>query len=108
VPVGISYGSDTDLVCRLLLQAAEGHPAALDKPEREVFFRAFGAAALEFELHVFIANPADRVVVVHDLNMQIDKLFREHGVEMAFPQMELHIKDDGLLVSRQPVLPKPR
>jgi potassium efflux system protein len=94
VPVGIAYGSDTELAHRLLMRVAEEHPAVLDKPEKAVFFRAFGASSLDFELRVFISNPASRVSVVHDLNMRIDRLFREHGVEIAFPQMDVHIKDD--------------
>jgi len=93
VPVGIAYGSDTELAHRLLLQAAQEHPAVLDKPEKAVFFRAFGASSLDFELRCFVANPGIRVGVVHDLNMRIDKLFREHGVEIAFPQMDVHVRD---------------
>ncbi len=94
IPVGISYGSDTELTHRLLMQAAEEHPLVLDKPEKQVFFRAFGASSLDFELRCFVANPGVRLGVIHDLNMGIDKLFREHGVEIAFPQMDVHIKGD--------------
>jgi len=93
IPVGIAYGSDTELAHRLLLQAAEEHPLVLDKPEKAVFFRAFGASSLDFELRCFVASPGARVGVIHDLNMRIDKLFREHGVEIAFPQMDVHVKD---------------
>lgn len=92
VPVGIAYGSDTELAHRLLLQAAEEHPQVLDKPEKAVFFRAFGASSMDFELRCFVANPNVRVSVIHDLNMRIDKLFRDHGVEIAFPQMDVHIR----------------
>jgi len=95
IPVGIGYGADTELAQRLLLQAAEEHPLVLDKPEKAAFFRAFGASSLDFELRCFVANPGVRAGVVHDLNMRIDKLFREHGVEIAFPQMDVHIKGDA-------------
>jgi len=94
VPVGIAYGSDTELAYNLLMQAAGEHPLVLKKPDKAVYFRGFGASSLDFELRCFVANPSARVGVIHDLNMRIDKLFREHGVEIAFPQMDVHIKRD--------------
>ncbi|MFM8333693.1 MAG: mechanosensitive ion channel domain-containing protein [Candidatus Methylumidiphilus sp.] len=95
VPIGVAYGSDTDLVHRLLAQAADEHPLVLAKPERGVFFRAFGASSLDFELRCFVASPSLSLSVTHDLNMRIDKLFREQGVEIAFPQVDVHIRDGG-------------
>jgi len=92
IPVGVAYGSDTGLVCRLLMQAAKEHPQVLDKPERTVLFREFGASALNFELRCFVASPTLRAGVIHDLNMHIHTLFQEHGVEIAYPQMDVHIR----------------
>jgi potassium efflux system protein len=92
IPVGIAYGSDTELACRLLRQAAEEHPNVLKKPPIAVLFRAFGDSALNFELRCFIAEPGVSLGTVHDLNMRINQLFRENGVEIAFPQMDLHIR----------------
>lgn len=101
VPVGIAYGSDTELAHRLLLQAAGEHPLVLDKPEKVVLFRAFGSSSMDFELRCFVSSPDLRVGVIHDLNMHIDKLFRQHGVEIAFPQVDVHLKGGpaGLRVS---------
>jgi potassium efflux system protein len=93
VPVGIAYGSDTELVHRLLLEVANEHPLVLDKPEKVVLFRAFGPSSLDFELRCFVANPGVSLGVTHDLNMRIDKRFREQGIEIAFPQMDVHIRN---------------
>jgi potassium efflux system protein len=92
IPVGIAYGSDTELACRLLRQAAEEHANVLTNPPIAVLFRAFGDSALNFELRCFIAEPGVSLGTVHDLNMRINQLFRENGVEIAYPQMDLHIR----------------
>ena len=95
VPVGVAYGSDTQLVKRLLLQVAREHPDVITDgtmPEPWVLFRAFGDSALEFELRAYIRNIDRRLMVVSDLNFAIDAMFREHGIEIPFPQRDLHLR----------------
>ncbi|WP_419414206.1 mechanosensitive ion channel domain-containing protein [Pontibacter sp. JAM-7] len=90
--VGVAYGSDTELTQRLLMEVAQNHPLVLKEPEPNAFFMAFGASTLDFELRVFVSSMADRLPVTHELNQAIDARFKEHGIEIAFPQLDVHMK----------------
>jgi potassium efflux system protein len=98
--VGVSYGTDPVLTRKLLLQAAEEDPRVLKEPVPTSWFLAFGPSSLDFELRVFVASLNDRLEAQNDLNTRINQLFAEHGVEIAFPQMDLHVRD--LPATRQP------
>ncbi len=91
VPVGVAYGSDTELVRRLLLDAAQAHPLSLADPEPEVQLTAFGESSLDLELLVWIPDPSQRKDVLSDLNFAIDAACREHGIEIPFPQREVRV-----------------
>ncbi len=96
VPVGVAYGSDTDKVREVLLACAEANEAVLSFPEPRVLFRAFGDSSLNFELRGIIADASQRILVTSDLNLAVDSAFREAGIEIAFPQRDLHIRDANL------------
>lgn len=91
-PVGVAYGSDTRLVEGTLLEVARQCPLVLNDPEPQVVFGQFGDSALNFELRVVIPSRDQFEVVRHDLNMRIDQAFRDHKIEIAFPQQDIHIK----------------
>jgi potassium-dependent mechanosensitive channel len=57
-------------------------------------FKSFGDSALDFSLRLYIAGPWDIIAVRHSLNMAIDQAFREAGIEIAFPQHDIHIRSD--------------
>lgn len=95
VPVGVAYGSDTERVKAILLQVAEENPKVITDGTTtvpRVLFREFGDSALAFELRCYIHNIDERVQVVSDLNFAIDKAFREAGIEIPFPQRDLHMR----------------
>ena len=96
VPVGVAYGSDTQLVKRLLLEVGNTHPLVMtDTPSiglPTVFFIAFGDSALLFELRCFIQDITRRWDVISDLNFEIDRVFRENGIQIPFPQRDLHLR----------------
>ncbi|WP_210395246.1 mechanosensitive ion channel domain-containing protein [Motiliproteus sediminis] len=92
ISVGVAYGSDNKLVTRLLLEAAETVPQVLSSPKPEAYFVAFGASSLDFELRVFVNDLSYRFPVRHALNERINSLFREHQIEIAFPQLDVHLK----------------
>ncbi|KPK66302.1 MAG: hypothetical protein AMK73_00330 [Planctomycetes bacterium SM23_32] len=92
VPVGIAYGSDTARASGLLLEVAREHPDVLDEPEPSVVFMGFGASSLDFELRAFIPTVDVLLKVRNDLHMAIDRAFRDAGVEIAFPQHDVHIR----------------
>lgn len=92
IKVGVAYGSDIELVHRLLRQAASEQPAVLKEPAPASWFLAFGPSSLDFELRLFVDALADRMPTTNGLNTRIAQLFAEHGVEIAFPQIDLHVR----------------
>lgn len=96
IPVGVAYGSDTDLVKKLLLEISPSHPEVIMNglaPEPEVFFCGFGESSLDFELRVFVYNIDQIYRVKSTINFAIDKIFRENGIEIPFPKRDLYIKE---------------
>jgi len=91
IPVGVAYGSDVDLVERILFEVALGNDNVLKDPEPRVRFRQFGDSALNFELLCWAREPAMRGLTVHELNKSIYKAFAEAGVRIPFPQRDVHI-----------------
>ncbi len=92
IPVGIAYGSDTTLAEKLLLQAAREHPLLLKDPPAAAVFVSFGDSALNFELRAFIPHVDHSVRVRHELLNSIDQAFRKAGIDVAFPQRDIHIR----------------
>ncbi|MBM4269119.1 MAG: mechanosensitive ion channel [Deltaproteobacteria bacterium] len=96
VPVGVAYGSDVRLVRRALLEAAKGHPDVLSEPRPEVDLNAFGPSSLDFELQVWIRTPRKQDNVRSDLFFRVEASLRRHGIEIPFPQRELHLRSPKL------------
>jgi len=91
IPVGIAYGSDTEKAKERMLDVARENKDVLHDPPPSVVFMAFGASSLDFVLRAF--TKIDTVLSVRDeLNMAVDKAFREAGIEIAFPQQDIHIR----------------
>lgn len=96
IPVGVAYGSDIDKVIETLLRVADEHKDVLtDQPEvskPKALFRSFGDSALDFELRCFI-NQIDKIIdITSELNIAIDRAFREAGISIPFPQRDVYIK----------------
>jgi small-conductance mechanosensitive channel len=92
VPVGVAYGSDVPLVLRILVEAGEENPNVLSDPAPSPLFKGFGDSSLDFELRVWISNVRDRLRVRSEICQFIDRRFREEGVEIPFPQRDLHLR----------------
>ena len=93
IRVGVDYGTAPKQVLELLMQAAQEHPLVMAEPAPQSWFMAFGANSIDFELRVFVANLDHRLVVQNDLNIRIAGLFEEHAINMAYPQLDVHIRD---------------
>ena len=102
VPVGVSYASDVDLVRDTLLEVATSHPEITRDPEPFVLFTAFGDSSLDFELRCFVPQ-ADKVFRIGtEIRFEIVRLFRERGIEIPFPQRDLHLHGlDALTAPRR-------
>lgn len=103
IPVGVAYGSDTELVRRLLLEVAEEHELVLTggfggAPRPVVHFVSFGDSSLDFQLKCYIRHVEQRHQVISDLHFAIDRKFREHDVTIPFPQRDLWLKNPLQLV----------
>ena len=92
ITVGVAYGSDTDLAQRLLLKVAQDHPLILEDPAPIATFEGFGDSALNLILRCYLPNLENRLVTVSELHTTIDRTFRQAGIEIAFPQHDLHIR----------------
>ncbi len=92
IPVGVAYGSDTDLARKLLLDVARACPHVLADPPPSAVFHGFGDSTLNLSLRVHVANRDLWAEIMNDLNTRIDREFRRAGIEMAFPQRDIHIR----------------
>ena len=97
IPVGVAYGTDTELVRTKLIEVGEEHPHVLKDPGPSVFFKGFGDSSLDFDLVVWSDEMSHRPSRFRsDLNFAIDKKFREAGIEIPFPQRDLNIRSGVL------------
>jgi len=91
IAISVAYGSDIDLVEKILLEIASANENILPEPDPRVRFREFGDSALNFELLCWVRKPALRGRVVHELNSAIYKKFGDFGITIPFQQRDLHI-----------------
>jgi potassium efflux system protein len=91
IDIGVAYGTDTRLVERLLLEAASKVPRLLADPAPVVWFVNFGDSALNFRLRGYVANADTRLGITSELNFVIEQTLREHGVNIPFPQRDVHL-----------------
>jgi small-conductance mechanosensitive channel len=90
VNIGVAYGTDLDKVVRLLKEIANHEKLVRDKPPPEVRFNNFGDNALELSLVVWIGEARDDLLCGSRLRFAIDRAFREHKIEIPFPQRVVH------------------
>ena len=93
--IGVAYGSDLDKTKELLLRAANENSRVMKEPEPVVYFLNFGASTLDHEMRLFVRELGDRNPAVDEINRAIDRLFREHGIEIAFNQVDVYVKNIG-------------
>jgi len=91
IDVGVAYGSDTELVKELLKQAALSHPQVKKTKPILVRLMNFGDNALEMQLSFWADQTWQVEVHKSEIRFEIDRLFRQHGVEIPFPQRTLHV-----------------
>ncbi len=97
IQVGVAYGSDVELVRKILRELGEAHELTLPDgtpgvPDTHVHFAAFGDSSLNFELRTYIRDVNKRGSISSDLRFAIDKAFREHGITIPFPQRDVWMK----------------
>jgi small-conductance mechanosensitive channel len=94
VPVGVAYGTDIELAERLMVQAAKEVKRVLNVPPPTVWLSAFGDNAVEFEIQFWIKDPEEGLGNVRsDVLKRLWHLFKEHGVEIPYPQRDIRVKE---------------
>ena len=91
VTIGVAYGSDVELVTRLLEEAASEQKRVLKNPKPFVLFEDFADSALSFSVNFFINDSFTDPRIKSDIRFAIDKKFREHNVTIPFPQRDIHL-----------------
>lgn len=99
IKVGVAYGSDLDLVKKLLYKAAQDNPRVLKDPEPLVLFLTFGESTLDHELRIHVRDLGDRNPATDEINRFIDREFAKAGINIAFRQVDVFLKNfDGRLL----------
>lgn len=93
IDVSVAHGSDPAQVQRLLLSIAAEHPKVLREPEPNCWFMALEGQGQKFELRAYVGAVDDRLPVRNDLNRSINAQLAAAGIAVAFPQMDIHVRD---------------
>ena len=92
IEVGVSYTSDLDRVLAALREVAEEHPRVLAQPKPDVLLVAFGDSSWNMKLRAWVADPKRYWVTVSEINCAIVRKFKEYGIEIPFPQRDIHLR----------------
>lgn len=95
ISVGVAYGTDPERVIALLQEVAASHPLVLKVPAPAALFRGFGDSALNFTLFCFSDDMDRRVRTMSELHVEVNAALRRAGIEIPFPQRDLHLKSVG-------------
>ncbi len=97
IPVGVSYASSPAMVREILMSVAMEHPDVLARPAPDVIFLGFGESSLDFELRVWTENRVQTPMMLRsELNFSIFEALKENGIEIPFPQRDLHLRSSDL------------
>jgi small-conductance mechanosensitive channel len=95
LPVGVAYGTDIDKLRQAMLEVAAAHPKVLREPAPELFFLGFGDSSLNFELAVWTSEMTAKPRRFRsELYYAMEKKLRQCGIEIPFPQRDLHLRGD--------------
>jgi len=92
LPVGVVYGSPLEKVLEILNKAAKEHPEVLSNPAPNSIFEGFGNSSIDFKLRFWVRTIDERLRIRTEVAVIIDRLFREEDIEIAFPQLDLHLR----------------
>ena len=98
IPVGVAYGTDTEIARQILLDVAADHPLILDEPAPMASFEEFADSSLSLLLRAYLPNMDHRIATITELHTEIGKRFAAAGIEIPFPQRDLHVRSrDGFV-----------
>lgn len=98
IQIGVAYGTDSKMIADLLEEIVGSHPNVISDPDKGAVarFQEFGDSSLNFTVYFWVDDLDNRYRVKHEINLEIDRIFRERGIEIPFPQRDLHIRTGGI------------
>jgi potassium efflux system protein len=91
--VGVAYGTDIARAQQLMLEAVRSNREVQRSPPASVYFLGFGESSLDFEIRAFVGSYDLRLPVRHGIYLAIERALRDNGIEIPFPQRDVHIRD---------------
>lgn len=91
-PIGVAYNTDLARAQEIILRVAKETPHILDEPAPSAYIESFSDSSIDFRLRAFVLKIEHRLSVIHALHENIMRAFREAGIEIAFPQRDLHVR----------------
>ncbi|MCB0706822.1 MAG: mechanosensitive ion channel [Saprospiraceae bacterium] len=95
IRVGVAYGSDVELVSKILIQSANAHPDVVAKPQPLVHFVDFGDSSLDFVLHFYSTQYMRITGIQSEIRYNINQLFREAEISIPFPQRDVWVRQSN-------------
>ena len=74
-----------------MLDVAKSNPLVLEEPEPTVLFLGFGDNSYDFEMRAFVRESSQRLTLIHELHMAVERALREHDIEIPYPQRDIHV-----------------
>jgi small-conductance mechanosensitive channel len=96
IPIKVDPGADVDLVTKTLIRTVEGVDNVVEDPPPKVQFTDLADWSNDFRLLVWTNRPRRHMQIRSDINYRIEKLFREAGIETAFPLTQIRLRDGAL------------
>jgi potassium efflux system protein len=101
VKVGVAYGSDLDLVRKVLYRIAASNPNVLKTPDPQVLLTAFADSSVNFELRVFCLYAFGGLVLLDQLHTAVYREFSDQGISIAYPRLDVHVQHEDVGLSRR-------
>ncbi len=94
IRTGVAYGTDPEVVLALMEEIAADHPNVRKTPPPKAYFLEFGDSSLNFRLLAWV-HIDSRLETESELMVTINTRLKEAGIEIPFPQRDLHIRSDA-------------
>lgn len=108
IPVGVAYGTDLHHAKEIILEVLARNEYVLPEPAPVVYFTEFGDSSLNLLIRCWIGNAVDRSRAIDSINMAVKDAFEAHGIEIPFPQRDLHLKTPVAFLREPPVYRRPQ
>jgi small-conductance mechanosensitive channel/uncharacterized membrane protein len=92
IRIGVAYGTDLAKALSLLVEAAKANPKVLEDPSPNALITGFGDSSMDLELHAWVGDIKERLLAQSEICKEIERLFRENGIEIPYPQRDIHLR----------------